>query len=204
MEIDNICQTRVGRKKNRKSTQSVEDETFKFFIHKSDVLARLLMDNVDELAGMSVEEIKGCLQLGADGDTVIGKETEYSVRKNDKVILDSVFDVHIPGTEKEISLVVGIEGQNNPPSRISAGEEGGILSGQNGVRAEGQGFRRQELRRPQENVLDLVRPRPPRGREEHGLQVQDDRGDDLRRYGEGTETNGHVQRDLHQLGEIRR
>ena len=103
-----------GRKKNRKSTQSVEDETFKFFIHKSDVLARLLMDNVDELAGMSVEEIKGCLQLGADGDTVIGKETEYSVRKNDKVILDSVFDVHIPGTEKEISLVVGIEGQNNP------------------------------------------------------------------------------------------
>ena len=94
--------------------QSAEDATFKFFIHKSDVLARILKDNIDELAGMSVEEIKGCLQLESDGKTVIGRETEYITRDGRKVILDSVFDVFIPGTGSRIPIIIGLEGQRNP------------------------------------------------------------------------------------------
>ena len=95
--------------------QSAEDATFKFFIHKSDVLARILKDNIDELAGMSVDEIKGCLQLESDGKTVIGRETEYITRDGRKVILDSVFDVFIPGTGSRIPIIIiGLEGQRNP------------------------------------------------------------------------------------------
>ena len=105
------------KRENRDITeegQSAEDATFKFFIHKSDVLARILKDNIDELAGMSVEEIKGCLQLEADGKTVIGRETEYITRDGRKVVLDSVFDVCVPGTGFRIPILVGLEGQKNP------------------------------------------------------------------------------------------
>ena len=94
--------------------QSAEDDTFKFFIHKSDVLARILKDNIDELEGMSVEEIKGCLPLEADGKTVVGKDTEYSPKGGKKVILDSVFEILVPGTDDKIPIVIGCEGQKNP------------------------------------------------------------------------------------------
>ena len=94
--------------------QSAEDATFKFFIHKSDVLARILKDNIDELEGKSVEEIKKCLNLGADGNTVKGKDTEYKTRDGKTVILDSAFDVCIPGTDSNIRIIIGLEGQKNP------------------------------------------------------------------------------------------
>ena len=87
--------------------QSAEDATFKFFIHKSDVLARILKDNIDELAGMSVEEIKGCLPLAEDGKTVVGKEAEYSPIGGKKVILDSVFEILVPGTGSSIPILIG-------------------------------------------------------------------------------------------------
>ena len=90
--------------------QSAEDATFKFFIHKSEVLARILKDNIDELEGKSVEEIKKCLNLGADGNTVKGKDTEYKTRDGKTVILDSAFDVCIPGTDSNIRIIIGLEG----------------------------------------------------------------------------------------------
>ena len=90
------------------------DEGFKFFIHKNYVLSRILKDNLDELKGMSLKEIDGCLNLGEDGKTVIGRETEYVDIDGKRVVLDTVFDVRIPGSEEEISVIVGVEGQNDP------------------------------------------------------------------------------------------
>ncbi len=94
--------------------RAASDSTFKYFVHKRYVLSRLLKDNLDELKDMSLDEIDKCLDLGEDGDTVIGRETEYVSADEQKVILDSVFDIRVPGSGKEISVIVGVEGQNDP------------------------------------------------------------------------------------------
>ena len=100
--------------KDTENRRVASDSTFKYFVHKRYVLSRLLKDNLDELKNMSLDEIDKCLDLGEDGDTVIGRETEYVSADEQKVILDSVFDIRVPGSGKEISVIVGVEGQNDP------------------------------------------------------------------------------------------
>ena len=103
-----------NQKKEGNSGRTNSDDSFKYFIHKKYILSRMLKDNLDELKDMTIEEICGCLNLGKDGNTVIGRETEYYSVDRRKVIMDSVFDVRIPGTDRGISVIVGVEGQNDP------------------------------------------------------------------------------------------
>ena len=93
------------------------DQGFKAVIHNSDILSWLIRSSVDELKGKSIEEIKSCLKIGKDGRTVIGRENEIDSPKNGKIVTDSVFDIRVPGTDREISIIVNIEGQNDPHPR---------------------------------------------------------------------------------------
>ena len=97
-----------------KTKKSSADENFKFYIHKSYVLSRLLKGSLDEFKEKSLDEIERCLKLGKDGKTVIGRETEYITPDGEKIELDTIFDVRIPDTDKEMSVIVGVEGQNDP------------------------------------------------------------------------------------------
>ncbi|MBP5395238.1 MAG: hypothetical protein J6Y18_04990 [Candidatus Methanomethylophilaceae archaeon] len=101
--------------------RAASDSTFKYFVHKRYVLSRLLKDNLDELKDMSLDEIDKCLDLGEDGDTVIGRETEYITADEQKVILDSVFDIRIPGSGREISVIVGWRARTIPILDIRSG-----------------------------------------------------------------------------------
>ena len=90
------------------------DRGFKTVIHDSDVLSWMLKNSVDELKDRTIEEIKTCLDIEPDGHTVIGKETEYPSSESGTIVTDSVFEVRIPDTEHKVSVIVNIEGQNNP------------------------------------------------------------------------------------------
>ena len=73
----------------------------------------MLQSNIDELKDKSIEEIKQCLDIGADGRYVIGKNVEFFSKSNGSVRMDSVFNVTIPGEEGKISVIVNVEGQDN-------------------------------------------------------------------------------------------
>ena len=114
---------------NKENTEAVEKSTadsyFKFYIHKSYVLSRILKDNLDELKNLSLSEVEKCLNIGKDGVTVIGRETEYITKDGKKAYLDSVFDVRIPGRNEDISVIVGLEGQNDPNPGYPIGKRAG-------------------------------------------------------------------------------
>ena len=92
------------------------DVIFSFFVHKTEVLSRLLKDNITELGDLEPEEIKKFLDCDeSNPEQVNGRETIYKTPDRKRIELDSVFDVRIPGKEgKEITVIVGVEGQNNP------------------------------------------------------------------------------------------
>ena len=90
------------------------DQGFKTVVHDSDVLSWLLRSNLEEFRGRSIEEIKSCLNIGEDGRTVIGRETEFDSPEHGKILTDSVFDVRIPGTDEEVSVILNIECQSDP------------------------------------------------------------------------------------------
>ena len=89
------------------------DQGFKSIIHDSNILSWLLRSNIDELKGMSIDEVKACLNIGEDGRTVIGKESYYFSPDTGPIYPDSVFDITIPGDDGKITVTVDIEGQNN-------------------------------------------------------------------------------------------
>ena len=92
------------------------DVIFSFFVHKTEVLSRLLKDNITELGDLEPEEIKKFLDCDeSNPEQVNGRETIYKTPDRKRIELDSVFDIRIPGKEgKEITVIVGVEGQNNP------------------------------------------------------------------------------------------
>ena len=98
------------------------DQRFKAVISDSDVLSWILRGNVDELKGRSIDEIKSCLEIGADGRTVIGRDRIYESEDEGRVELDTAFDVNIPDSDGPISVIVGIEGQSDPNPRYSLGK----------------------------------------------------------------------------------
>lgn len=95
------------------------DQGFKTLIHDTKVLPMLLKSNVDELKDKSLEEILSYLTIGADGRTVIGKNTEDHSFESGRIEMDSVFDITIPGVEETISVIVNLEGQNNPKPKYA-------------------------------------------------------------------------------------
>ena len=101
------------KSKFEKNEENTDDLGFKTVIHDSNVLSWILRSNVDELKDKSIEEIKKCLDIGADGRFVIGKNVEYVSKRSKKVVMDSVFDVRIPGENDRISVIVNVEGQGD-------------------------------------------------------------------------------------------
>ena len=97
-----------------KNDETTDDLGFKTVIHDSNVLSWILRSNVDELKDKSIEEIKKCLDIGADGRFVNGRNIEYASKKSKTVKMDSVFDVRIPGEKDVISVIVNVEGQGDP------------------------------------------------------------------------------------------
>ena len=104
----------MNRENERYDRVTALDQGFKTVVHDSDVLSWLIRSNVDEFMDKSIDEIKACLNIGEDGRTVIGRETEYGSHKNGMIVTDSIFDVRIPGTDDEISVIVNLDGQYDP------------------------------------------------------------------------------------------
>ena len=102
----------ANRQEYRKMTSL--DQGFKTVVHDSDVLSWLIRSNVDEFKGRSIEEIKSCLKIGEDGHTVIGRDTELHSMDEGKIVTDSIFDVKIPDSDDEVSVIINIEGQSDP------------------------------------------------------------------------------------------
>lgn len=91
--------------------QNRYDQNFKSIIHRGTILSWLLRGCIDELKDKDVEEIKKGLDIGADGFTVKGRESEY-VSSNGPVIMDNVFDVRLTDTGETVSVIVDVEAQN--------------------------------------------------------------------------------------------
>ena len=91
-----------------------EDARFKRTIHDSDVLSWIIRSNVDEFKDKTIDEIKACLEIEEDGHTVKGRETEIYSEKEGKIVTDTIFDLKDPDTESMVSVIVNVEGQNDP------------------------------------------------------------------------------------------
>ena len=117
MNMNPENETRTG--KNERPTL---DQRFKSVISDSDVLSWILHGNVDELKDRSIDEIKSCLKLGEDGRTVIGRDRIYDSDGEGRIELDTAFDIDIPGPDGPISVIVGVEGQNDPNPRYPLGK----------------------------------------------------------------------------------
>ena len=100
--------------KEEESWNAVLNLRFKKVIHDSDVLSCIIHNNVDEFKDKSIDEIKACLDLGEDGCTVIGRDTEFGSPDHGRIQTDSVFDVIVPGTDEKVSIILNIEGQSDP------------------------------------------------------------------------------------------
>ena len=87
------------------------DQNFKSIIHRASILAWILKSCIDDLKDKDIEEIKKCLDIGADGIWVNGKESESTSSDNGPIFLDNVFEVRLSDSEP-ITVIVGIEGQN--------------------------------------------------------------------------------------------
>ena len=98
---------------NKKKEQEDRDDNFKWNMHDSYILSAVLKGCVDELQDKDDEFIRSCLEIGADGRRVIGRNTESTSDAHGSIRMDNVFDVRIPG-EREISIILNIEGQRNP------------------------------------------------------------------------------------------
>ena len=128
-----------------KNAETSHDMGFKTVIHDSSVLSWLLHSNIDELKDKSIEEIKQCLEIGADGRYVIGRSGEYCSTRNGSVRMDSVFEVTIPGEEGKISVIVNVEGQDNASPGYSLERRaeyyvGRMISSQKGRYFKGEDF----------------------------------------------------------------
>lgn len=99
---------------NSQNDRTDDDCGFKTAIRNCKILPIVLQSNIDELKDKTLDEILGCLNLSADGRTVIGKATEFNDPKEGTVRMDTLFEVNIPGSNETISVLVNIEGQNNP------------------------------------------------------------------------------------------
>ena len=104
----------MKNKETEQDDRNYDDSHFRYFIHQNYVLSRILKSNVDELKDMELEDIDKCLEMEDNGRTVSGRETELYSKIGGNVKLDSLFYVRIPDTDEKISVIVNVEGQNDP------------------------------------------------------------------------------------------
>ena len=104
----------MSSKSGSKEYRTDDDCGFKTVIRNSKILPMMLKSNIDELKDKSLDEIIRCLDVSADGRTIIGKAIEFTDPKEGTVRMDSVFEVNVPDSDETISVLVNIEGQNNP------------------------------------------------------------------------------------------
>ena len=98
----------------KEKDKKVDDSRFKSLVHDSHVLTWFIRSNVDEFKNSSIEEIRSCLDIGSNGRTVIGRETEIISPNSRKAIPDTIFELRLPGSDDRVALLINIEGQNNP------------------------------------------------------------------------------------------
>ena len=90
--------------------ENVYDQHFKSVIHRGTFLSWILKGCIDELKDRTIDEIKNGLRIGADGFTVIGRDTEIVSPRAGPIRLDSLFDLILPDTD--ITVFVNVEAQN--------------------------------------------------------------------------------------------
>ena len=74
------------------------DQNFKTVIHRGTILSWILQGCIGELNGADFRKIKEGLDIGADGFTVRGKETEQFSGTNGPVIMDNIFEAQNDST----------------------------------------------------------------------------------------------------------
>ena len=67
---------------------------------------------IDEFKDASIAEIRKCLGVKPRSIYVKGRETEMISSENGPVVMDTIFDVKVPGTNDRVSVIIDIEGQN--------------------------------------------------------------------------------------------
>ena len=90
--------------------ENVYDQHFKSVIHRSTILSWILKGCIGDLKDKGIDEIKNGLRIGADGFTVIGRDTEIVSPKTGPIRLDSLFELMLPDTD--ITVLVNVEAQN--------------------------------------------------------------------------------------------
>ena len=131
----------TGKEKRRLSSKDIE---FKRIVHNSDVLSWLIRCNVDEFKDKDISEIKSCLKLSDDGRFVIGSDTVID-SDDGEVRMDSIFDIRLPGTDEDITIIVNIEGQNDSSPRYPLGKRAEfymsqLVTSQKGVKFTGDHY----------------------------------------------------------------
>ena len=146
--------------RNRKSRAAM-DQGFKAVIHDSDILSWIIRNNVDEFMGRSIDEIKSCLKIGEDGRTVIGRDSEYDSPVHGKVVTDSIFDVRVPGTDDEVSIIINVEGQNDPNPGYPLGKRAEYYMARMVSSQKGVDFKNDEYGRLRKvySIWCILRPR---------------------------------------------
>ena len=102
--------------KGNNRERNAYDSRFKDIIRNSTVLSKIIKDNVDGMENLTLDEIKGCLDIEEDGKTVKGRNTEFGSMDNGEIRVDSLFDVRLPDGNGHIDLIVNVEAQwrSNP------------------------------------------------------------------------------------------
>ena len=129
----------------KKYRETADDSGFKSILHDSRVLTWFIRSNVDEFKDRSIDEIKACMDLGEDGRTVIGRDTELSSPKNGKIRMDSIFELKVPDSDEKVALLINIEGQRNPRPGYPLGKRAEyyaarLVSSQKGVYFKGDDY----------------------------------------------------------------
>ena len=100
--------------KGNNRERNAYDSRFKNIIRNSTVLSKIIKDNVDGMGDLTLDEIKGCLDIEEDGKSVKGRNTEFGSMDNGEIRVDSLFDVRLPDGNGHIDLIVNIEAQWGP------------------------------------------------------------------------------------------
>ena len=83
-----------------------KDQAFKELIHDGYILAAIIGGVIPEFKGRTRDEILKCLQTGANGRYVKGRDTESVSSENGPIIRDSVFDVKLIIADRQRSAAV--------------------------------------------------------------------------------------------------
>ena len=95
------------------------DDAFKSIMRDSYILAQTLQPLFKEFEGKDEEYVRSCLPIREGNREIVGIGSEYDPGRKGPVIMDSVFELRIPGKAPR-TVIVGLEGQGkrNPGYRL--------------------------------------------------------------------------------------